>query len=57
MWNGGSEVIGGATPIGAGRSLSSGRISLTTTERDVKWSVSYAIADTSACVTGSHVPP
>ena len=44
MWNGGSEVIGGATPIGAGRSLSSGRSSLTTTERDVKCSVSYATA-------------
>ena len=39
-WNGGSDVIGGATPIGAGRSFSPGRISLTTTERDVKCSVS-----------------
>ena len=39
-WNGGSEVIGGAMPIGAGRSFSPGRISLTMTVRDVKCSVS-----------------
>ena len=30
---------------------------LTTTERDVKWSVSYATAATSSCVVGNHVPP
>ena len=39
-WNGGSEVIGGDSPIGAGRSSGPGLRSLTTTERDVKWSVS-----------------
>ena len=39
-WNGGSEVMGGARPMGAGRSSGPGRSSLTTTERDVKFSVS-----------------
>ena len=56
-WNGGSEVIGGDRPIGAGRSSGPGRSSLTTTEREVKCSVSYATSETSSCVTGSHVPP
>ena len=39
-WNGGSDVMGGARPIGAGRSSGPGRTSLTTTDRDVKCSVS-----------------
>ena len=39
-WNGGSEVIGGDSPMGAGRSSGPGRSSLTTTEREVKCSVS-----------------
>ena len=39
-WKGGSEVIGGDSPIGAGRSSGPGRSSLTTTEREVKCSVS-----------------
>jgi hypothetical protein len=39
-WKGGSEVMGGASPMGAGRSSGPGRRSLTTTERDVKFSVS-----------------
>src|SRR5207302_372505 len=56
-WNGGSDVIGGATPIGAGRSSSPGRNSLTTTDRDVKCSVSYATSATSSCFTGSQAPP
>jgi len=56
-WNGGSEVMGGAIPIGAGRSSSFGRSSLITTERDVKCSVSYATPATVSCVTGSHAPP
>jgi hypothetical protein len=39
-WKGGSDVIGGDNPIGAGRSSGPGRSSLTTTEREVKFSVS-----------------
>jgi hypothetical protein len=39
-WKGGSDVIGGDSPIGAGRSSGPGRSSLTTTEREVKFSVS-----------------
>jgi len=39
-WKGGSEVIGGDSPMGAGRSSGPGRSSLTTTEREVKCSVS-----------------
>ena len=39
-WNGGSLVIGGATPIGAGSARSPGRVWVTTTERLVKCSVS-----------------
>ncbi len=40
LWNGGSLVIGGAPPIGAGSARSPGRPTLTTTERLVKLSVS-----------------
>ena len=50
-------IMGGAIPIGAGRSFSFGRRSLMTTERDVKWSVSYATAATPSWVTGIHAPP
>ena len=39
-WKGGSDVIGGDRPIGAGRSSGPGRSSPTTTEREVKCSVS-----------------
>jgi hypothetical protein len=39
-WNGGSDVMGGAMPIGAGGASSPGRRSLTMTLRDVKCSVS-----------------
>ena len=49
--------MGGAMPIGAGSSSSPGRSSLMITERDVKCSVSYAIAATSSWRTGSHAPP
>ena len=37
-WKGGSDVIGGARPIGAGGSSGPGRTSLTTTERELKCS-------------------
>ena len=40
LWNGGSLVIGGAPPIGAGGARSPGRTVLTTTARLVKFSVS-----------------
>ena len=41
-WNGGSLVMGGAPPIGAGSDRSPGRPTDTTTLRLVKFSVSYA---------------
>ena len=55
-WNGGSDVIGGATPMGAG---ASGFASDTTHDHrlGVKCSVSYAIAATSSWRVGSHTPP
>jgi hypothetical protein len=56
-WNGGSDVMGGATPIGAGRSSSVGRPLPMTTVRLVKFSVSLAISDTPACVAGNQPPP
>ena len=40
LWNGGSLVIGGAPPIGAGIARSPGRPTDTTTARLVKFSVS-----------------
>jgi hypothetical protein len=40
LWNGGSLVIGGAPPIGAGSARSPGRVVLMTTLRLVKLSVS-----------------
>ena len=40
LWNGGSLVIGGAPPIGAGSARSPGRPTDTTTARLVKLSVS-----------------
>ena len=49
--------MGGARPIGAGRSSGPGRTSLTTTEREVKCSVSYATAAMSWWRTGNQVPP
>jgi hypothetical protein len=45
-WNGGSDVIGGAPPIG--RNSPVGLIGLTTTAIDEKWVVSYAMALTSS---------
>src|SRR5438270_12757035 len=54
-WNGGSEEIGGAVPIG---SISfGGRKLLMMIDRDVKFSVSYAIAATSSYFVGSQPPP
>ena len=57
LWNGGSLVIGGAPPIGAGIARSPGRPTVTTTARLVKFSVSYAMALTVSCVNGTHMPP
>ena len=56
-WNGGSEVMGGATPIGAGGASSVGRPLPITTVRLVKCSVSVATADTPAWVDGNQAPP
>jgi hypothetical protein len=56
-WKGGSDVIGGATPIGAGRSSSVGRPLPMITVRLVKSLVSFAIALTPAWVAGNHPPP
>ena len=53
-WNGGSDEIGGAIPRGA---MSGGRNSVTMMLREVKFSVSYAIAATSSYRVGSHTPP
>jgi hypothetical protein len=53
-WNGGSLVIGGAGPTGAGMP---GRALLTITPLLVKCSVSYATSCTSSCVIGAHIPP
>src|SRR3954453_20175409 len=54
-WNGGSDVIGGAKP--RGRVDPSGLNGLTITNSELKCSVSWAIAVTSAWFTGSHAPP
>ena len=54
-WKGGSDEIGGATPIGVRGAI--GRPSFTMTLRDVKCSVSYAMAATSSWRVGSHAPP
>ncbi|CAB4322825.1 unannotated protein [freshwater metagenome] len=56
-WNGGSEEMGGATPMGAGGASSVGRPSVMMIVRDVKCSVSLAIAETVAWVMGAHMPP
>jgi hypothetical protein len=56
-WKGGSLVIGGAPPMGAGIARSPGRPTVTTTARLVKLSVSYAMALTVSCVNGTHMPP
>src|SRR5690606_31734939 len=54
-WKGGSDEMGGAIPSGA--SSIGGRWLLTMMLRDVKCSVSFAIALTSAWRVGSHTPP
>lgn len=56
-WKGGSDVMGGATPMGLGRASSSGRPSFMITVRLVKFSVSLAILVTPAWVAGNHAPP
>ena len=47
-WNGGSDEMGGATPMGAGGASSPGLPLPMTTVREVKCSVSWAMAETSA---------
>src|SRR5215472_1987180 len=54
-WNGGSEEIGGAPPIGA--ISRGGRKLLMMIAREENRSVSYAIAATSSYRVGSHPPP
>jgi hypothetical protein len=56
-WKGGSEVMGGAPPIGAGMKFGGYLLLEMTTLRLVKCSVSLAIADTISWVTGNQPPP